>query len=114
MHQLKELGVRTSIDDFGTGYSSLHVLQHLPIDALKIDQSFVKGLDDPGASPMVKTIIELGLNLDLDIIAEGIETDFQLQFLKQNGCTVGQGYLLSKPLAGTDFERYLTSFSSIH
>ncbi|TCI57426.1 EAL domain-containing protein [Exiguobacterium sp. SH1S21] len=114
LHQLKELGVRTSIDDFGTGYSSLHVLQHLPIDALKIDQSFVKGLDESASSPMVKTIIELGLNLDLDIIAEGIETDFQLQFLKQNSCTLGQGYLLSKPLDRADFERYLKSFSFIH
>ncbi|WP_418508275.1 putative bifunctional diguanylate cyclase/phosphodiesterase [Exiguobacterium mexicanum] len=114
LQQLKELGVRTSIDDFGTGYSSLHVLQHLPIDALKIDQSFIKGLDESGASPMVKTIIELGLNLDLDIIAEGIETDFQLQFLKQNGCTLGQGYLLSKPLDGANFERYLKAFSAIH
>ncbi|UTT43548.1 putative bifunctional diguanylate cyclase/phosphodiesterase [Exiguobacterium aurantiacum] len=114
LHQLKELGVRTSIDDFGTGYSSLHVLQHLPIDALKIDQSFVRGLDESASSPMVKTIIELGLNLDLDIIAEGIETDFQLQFLKQNGCTLGQGYLLSKPLDRADFERYLKTFSAIH
>lgn len=114
LQQLKELGVRTSIDDFGTGYSSLHVLQHLPIDALKIDQSFIRGLNESTSSPMVKTIIELGLNLDLDIIAEGIETDFQLQFLKQNGCTLGQGYFLSKPLDGAAFERYLNSFSSIH
>ena len=109
LQQLKELGVRTSIDDFGTGYSSLHVLQHLPIDALKIDQSFVKDLDDTVSAPMVKTIIELGLNLDLDIIAEGIETDFQMQFLQQSGCTLGQGYLLSRPLERVAFEQYMES-----
>lgn len=112
LQQLKELGVRTSIDDFGTGYSSLHVLQHLPIDALKIDQSFVKDLDDTVSAPMVKTIIELGLNLDLDIIAEGIETDFQMQFLQQSGCTLGQGYLLSRPLERVAFEQYMESVAS--
>lgn len=103
---LKKLGVRTSIDDFGTGYSSLHVLQQLPIDALKIDKSFVMSLNESDTSPMVKTIIELGQNLGLDIVAEGIETEYQLKFLEQHGCNIGQGYIISKPLNTKEFERF--------
>ncbi|WP_422124301.1 putative bifunctional diguanylate cyclase/phosphodiesterase [Planococcus sp. X10-3] len=101
---LHKMGIKTSIDDFGTGYSSLHVLQKLPIDTLKIDKSFVDELDSDVMNPMVKTIIELGLNLNLTIVAEGVEYETQMKLLVEHGCTIGQGYLFSKPVAPDDFE----------
>lgn len=107
LEQLKNMGVKSSIDDFGTGYSSLQALHHLPIDVLKIDRSFVMGLTEFEMSPMVKTMIELGLNLGLEIVAEGIETEYQLMYLQKHGCHYGQGYFLSKPLKKLEFEKYI-------
>ncbi|MFD1032460.1 putative bifunctional diguanylate cyclase/phosphodiesterase [Metaplanococcus flavidus] len=107
LNSLRELGIKISIDDFGTGYSSLHVLQQLPIDTLKIDKSFVDSLDSDTMNPMVKTIIDLGLNLNLTIVAEGIEYENQLHLLLEHGCTIGQGYLFSKPVAPGDFEELM-------
>lgn len=101
--QLKELGVKISIDDFGTGYSSLHVLSKLPIDTIKIDKSFIDVLNQTDESPIIKAIIELGLNLNLSIVAEGIETEKQMEYLQKNGPIVGQGYLFSKPLQASEF-----------
>lgn len=99
LYQLKELGVTLAIDDFGTGYSSLSLLKHLPIDKIKIDKSFVDDIihhSNQGA--MVKTIIDMGHNLQFDVIAEGVEEPEQVAFLLKNGCKIGQGYHYSRPL----------------
>jgi EAL domain-containing protein (putative c-di-GMP-specific phosphodiesterase class I) len=99
LNQLKELGVLLSIDDFGTGNSLLSYLKHLPIDKIKIDKSFVDDIIyHSNQGIMVKTIIDMGLNLNFAVIAEGIETDEQLHFLKENECKFGQGYFFSKPI----------------
>ena len=108
MHQLKTLGVMLSLDDFGTGYSSLAYLKQLPLDQLKIDQSFVRDITiDPIDAVMVKTIISMGHNFHLDVIAEGVETEAQMDFLKQNGCMAYQGYLFSQPVPIDEFEALL-------
>jgi diguanylate cyclase (GGDEF)-like protein/PAS domain S-box-containing protein len=108
LNQLKELGVLLSIDDFGTGYSSLSYLKHLPIDKIKIDKSFVDDIIyHSNQGVMVKTIIDMGINLNFTVIAEGIETDEQLHFLRENECSVGQGYLFSKPIPAMQLEEFL-------
>lgn len=104
---LRGMGIKIAIDDFGTGYSSLHVLQKLPIDTIKIDKSFVDELDSNSMNPMVKTIIDLGLNLNLTIVAEGIESEDQRDILLNQGCTIGQGYLYSKPVTPEAFEELM-------
>lgn len=111
MQQLKALGFKLSLDDFGTGYSSLAYLKQLPLDQLKIDQSFVRDITiDPNDAVMVKTIIGMGHNFRLDVIAEGVETEAQLDFLKQNGCMAYQGYLFSKPVPIDEFEALLRTY----
>lgn len=98
LKQLSDIGCRLSIDDFGTGYSSLSRLKTLPINTLKIDQSFVRDLlDDDDDATIVKSIIALAKGLGLDIVAEGIENKEQLEFLQANGCHMGQGYYFAKP-----------------
>jgi diguanylate cyclase (GGDEF)-like protein/PAS domain S-box-containing protein len=99
LDRLRGLGVRFSIDDFGTGYSSLSYLKRLPADAIKIDQSFVKGLtEDVDDTAVVRMIIELAHTLSLEVIAEGVETEEQATLLKEMGCDFAQGYHFSKPL----------------
>lgn len=99
IEQLRALGICISIDDFGTGYSSLSYLHRFPIDTLKIDRSFIKGMGKPGEnSTIAQTIISLAKNLGIEVIAEGIETKEQLVHLQQMNCTYGQGYLFSKPV----------------
>jgi EAL domain-containing protein (putative c-di-GMP-specific phosphodiesterase class I) len=105
MHALKAVGISLSLDDFGTGYSSLSYLKQLPLDQIKIDQSFVRDvINDLSDAIMVKTIINLAHSFSMNVIAEGVETDAQLNFLKQNGCMAYQGYLFSKPIPIEEFE----------
>ncbi|MGG3798913.1 putative bifunctional diguanylate cyclase/phosphodiesterase [Metabacillus fastidiosus] len=107
-NQLKKLGVQISIDDFGTGYSSLSLLAHLPIDYLKIDRSFTNGmLEHSNTISIVKTIINMGRNLNLKIVAEGIEEERQELFLSQHGCHIGQGYYYSRPLPVEELDKLL-------
>jgi diguanylate cyclase (GGDEF)-like protein/PAS domain S-box-containing protein len=108
LHDLKTLGVRLSLDDFGTGYSSLSYLKRLPIDALKIDQSFVRDITHAtNDAAIVVSIISLAHNLQLDVIAEGVETPAQLAYLKQHGCNEMQGYYFSKPVPADAFGQIL-------
>ncbi|HEY8084457.1 MAG TPA: EAL domain-containing protein [Methylophilaceae bacterium] len=104
LHELKAIGVKLAIDDFGTGYSSMTYLKDFPIDRLKIDQGFVYNLEQtPANSAILKAIVTLGHNLGLKVIAEGVETEFQRDFLRDIGCDELQGYLYSKPIAVDDF-----------
>jgi diguanylate cyclase (GGDEF)-like protein len=106
MQLLKTFGIKLSLDDFGTGYSSLSYLKQLPIDQIKIDQSFVRDIaNDLNDAVMVKNIIEIAKNFQLNVIAEGVETEEQLVFLRENGCMAYQGYLFGKPLPIEQFEK---------
>jgi PAS domain S-box-containing protein len=105
LHQLKKLGVRIGIDNFGTGFSSLNYLKQFPVDTLKVDQTFVRKLhNNPNDETIIKTIISMAHNLNLNVVAEGIETKEQLIFLQQHLCDVGQGYLFSQPLPANELE----------
>ena len=98
------MGVHLSIDDFGTGYSSLSALQQFPIGTLKIDQSFVRNAaTDPDDATIVRTIIEMGRSLELQVLAEGIENQEQLDFLMLSGCQFGQGRLFGDPVSADEF-----------
>ncbi len=103
MRELRGLGVRIAIDDFGTGYSSLAALERFPIQTLKIDQSFVAGIDVAGESALVTAIITMAHSLDLDVVAEGVETASQLAFLESRKCDSVQGYYLGAPVPAEDF-----------
>jgi EAL domain-containing protein (putative c-di-GMP-specific phosphodiesterase class I) len=105
--QVNALGIRLAIDDFGTGYSSLAYLRRLPVSQLKIDRSFVHSLvDDPGAA-IVATVIELGHQLGLEVVAEGVESMDALERLAAMGCDLGQGYVISPPRTGDSFADWL-------
>jgi EAL domain-containing protein (putative c-di-GMP-specific phosphodiesterase class I) len=108
MHELKKIGVHFSMDDFGTGFSSLSYLTKLPLNQLKIDQSFVRNIGvKPTDAVIVQTIIGMAHNLGMDVIAEGVETEEQRAFLEQHGCPAIQGYLFGKPVPIKQFERML-------
>jgi diguanylate cyclase (GGDEF)-like protein len=106
MNQLKALGVAIAVDDFGTGYSSLAYLKHFPVDTLKIDRAFVKELSEETTdSNIVAAIVQLGRSLGLSVMAEGVETDGQLELLQRYGCDTIQGFVLAPPLSRARFER---------
>jgi EAL domain-containing protein (putative c-di-GMP-specific phosphodiesterase class I) len=110
LEDIKSLGCTLSIDDFGTGYSSLAYLRKFPIDELKIDKSFVLDLAYPDNASIVKTIISLANNLNMSVIAEGIEEDSQCDFLMQNNCNMMQGFLFGHPMSHDQIETFLKEF----
>jgi EAL domain-containing protein (putative c-di-GMP-specific phosphodiesterase class I) len=108
MQAIRQLGVGFSVDDFGTGYSSLSCLQRMPLDQLKIDQTFVCNLAaDSQDTAIIRIILALGQSLGLTVIAEGVETEVQRNYLNKYGCTVFQGYLFGKPMPLAEFEWHL-------
>lgn len=115
LHQLKDMGIQVSIDDFGTGYSSLSYLRRFPIHALKIDKTFIQEIssDSPKESVLTETIISLAHNLNMSVIAEGVETDKQMAVLQRLKCEEIQGYLLSPPLIREKFEAFLLGHDEI-
>lgn len=110
LRQFRESGIKISVDDFGTGYSSLSYLRELPVDTLKIDRAFIENVENSKQQlAIVKAIVVLGESLGLQIVAEGVENDAQLQLLKELGCDLIQGYHVSKPLSATEMEALLQS-----
>jgi EAL domain-containing protein (putative c-di-GMP-specific phosphodiesterase class I) len=108
LRELKTMGIQVAVDDFGTGYSSLSYLRQFAVEVLKIDQSFVRYLSgDPNDSAIVNAIIDMGKNLKLRVIAEGVETQEQREYLQSQNCAEGQGYLFSRPLAAAQFAHLL-------
>lgn len=115
LHELRDLGIRISLDDFGTGYSSLSYLSRLPLDQLKIDRSFIARLPEQGNDATVaQTIIGMGKGLSLEVIAEGVETPAQRDFLRQHGCNAFQGYLFARPVPLAEFEAMMAAPTSRH
>jgi diguanylate cyclase (GGDEF)-like protein len=112
--ELRDLGVGLAIDDFGTGYSSLSYLQRLPVDTLKVDQSFIARLGvDATSGPVLRAIVEMGNALKMNVVAEGIENRWQWDFLADIGCRQGQGHFFTPPVEATDFGRLLTAHNPI-
>jgi EAL domain-containing protein (putative c-di-GMP-specific phosphodiesterase class I) len=113
LERLKERSVVVAIDDFGTGYSSLSYLKRFPIDYIKIDQSFVRGIPrDAEDIGIVRAIIALARTLDVQLIAEGIDTPEQLAFLEREGCNEGQGYLISTSLPAERLPAFIQNFAA--
>ena len=108
LRRLREIGIKISLDDFGTGHSSLSYLRRLPINSVKIDKSFVEDLpNNPEAVAVATAIISMTHSLNLEVIAEGVETDEQLEFLRKNHCDLIQGYIFSRPLPADQFQSLL-------
>ena len=110
LHQIAKLGVGIAIDDFGTGYSGLAYLKRFPIDTVKIDQSFIRDLTvDPEDAAIVTAIVAMARSLDVDVVAEGVETEEQVDELKRLGCRRAQGYLLARPMSAASVARRLAA-----
>jgi EAL domain-containing protein (putative c-di-GMP-specific phosphodiesterase class I) len=108
LRQFGEMGIGIALDDFGTGYSSLTYLKRFPVDAVKIDRSFVRDLEhDASDATIVSTVIAMAENMHLNVIAEGVETEQQLEFLRQRGCSEYQGYLFSRAVPPDEFAELL-------
>jgi diguanylate cyclase (GGDEF)-like protein len=108
LNRLRDMGVRLVLDDFGTGYSSLAYLKHLPLDTIKIDRTFVAGLNGEADRSIVEAVIALAHGLRISVVAEGIETEAQFEILRAMGCDVGQGYLFARPLPAAEAGRLLS------
>lgn len=114
MQEMRDHGITLAIDDFGVGYSSLSYLKHFPINALKIDRSFVKDLpDDKDDATITNTIISLAHNLDIGLVAEGVENQEQADFLIERGCTIAQGFFYSRPLPADEITQLLTQSNGV-
>jgi EAL domain-containing protein (putative c-di-GMP-specific phosphodiesterase class I) len=110
LDEIQTRGIRLAIDDFGTGYSSMSLMKQFPIDTIKIDRSFVRDLpDDPEGQAIAHAIIRMGKALGMTVVAEGVETEEQLAFLRHHGCDQMQGYLFSKPLPAEKMVELLQS-----
>lgn len=107
LRQLRDLGIRIALDDFGTGYSSLGYLRRFPVDKIKIDRSFIRDMSNRDTAAIVRTIIGLGNELGIVVTAEGVETEAQLDMLRDNGCEEAQGYLIGIPSKAADIQRLL-------
>ena len=108
LNEMHDLGVQLSIDDFGTGFSSLNYLKKLPVNKLKIDQSFIRDIEtDEGDAAIIRSIISLGHRLNLKVIAEGVETQEQVDFLRIRGCDEMQGYFYARPLSADAFLEFV-------
>jgi len=112
LDKIKQLGVSISIDDFGTGYSSLSYLSQFPIDRLKIDQSFVRNLNENNQA-IIRTILDIANHMGISVIAEGVETITQVEFLKHLNCQEAQGYYFSKPLSMIDINQFINKYKNI-
>jgi EAL domain-containing protein (putative c-di-GMP-specific phosphodiesterase class I) len=114
LNRLNEMGLRLAIDDFGTGYSSLAYLKRLPVQTIKIDRSFVMAMDEsPSDATIVRSTIDLGRNLGLDVVAEGVETQGAWDTLRGQGCTLAQGYFVSRPVPAEELEALLRERAAI-
>ena len=111
LEQLREMRISLAIDDFGTGYSSLSYLTRLPIDTLKIDQSFVAVIETPSGLAVVKAMVNLAHTLNLQVVAEGVETEAQFERLRELRCDCAQGYLFSRAVPGDQFESFVVAAS---
>ena len=110
LSEMHAWGLKLAIDDFGTGYSSLSRLKHLPVDILKIDRSFVSRVDeDIDNANMVRAMIDLAQNLGMTPLAEGIETQSEVEFLVENGCPFGQGYHLGRPMPASEIPAFIAT-----
>ena len=111
LHALNDLGIQIQMDDFGTGYASLSYLHRYPVDTLKIDRSFIQGIQPNGEQGrLARTVITLARELNLEVIAEGVETVDQLAFLESLGCQYAQGYLISQPLPREEVPAFLRTY----
>jgi len=115
LNAIRSMGIKVALDDFGTGYSSLSYLGSLPLDKLKIDQSFVRRLDqDPASRAIIEAIIALGRTLSLEVVGEGIESDQTLAYLQAHGCDQGQGYFFARPMPHDEFARWYSRQLGVH
>lgn len=112
MRRLKDMQIRIAIDDFGTGYSSLSYLSKMPIHTLKIDRSFIKNIEEsPNNTLLTRTIISMGISMDLEVVAEGVETENDLLFLRENACDLAQGYYFARPMPVEELKEFLSQQS---